>query len=114
MNYQEFRKAYSWTLKKYPGTFELFCGDFESFKIGSVKETIYTKSGRGWKKVTEYTKDVTPAYYFNTVDAVPFFRNLGGRETVEVGYCVRGYVPLKVSSISPDRDKKIVREFKLF
>ena len=45
------------------------------------------------------------------MDAVPVFRNMGGKEKVEVKYTAVGKVPFKVTSINPDGTEKIVREF---
>lgn len=114
MNYSEFRKTYAWTLKNYSGTHELFCGDFYGAHIGKVVTEKYEKRGGKWHLLTSERDDVTPAFYFNTVDAIPFFRGLGGSERVYCGYCVRGYVPLEITSISPDRAQKTVRKFQLF
>lgn len=114
MTYSEFRNKYAWTLKNYSGTYELYFSDFYDCMIGKVTETRYEKRGGKWYKTSEKREDVTPAYYFNTIDAIPFFRGLGGYERVYCGYCVRGYVPLEITSISPDRKEKTVRVFKLF
>ena len=114
MNYNEFRKTYAWTLKNYSGTYNLFFNDFDGYMIGEVVIEKYVKHGNKWELVNETKEDVTPAYYFNTLDAVPFFRNAGGYERVTCGYCVLGYVPLEIVSISPWKDSKTVRKFKLF
>lgn len=114
MNYEKFCETYAETLKKYPETRELYFNDFYGFLIGKVTTEKYEKRGKEWFLVSMRREDVTPAYYFNTVDAVSFFRNLGGYERVKRGYCVRGCVPLEITSISPDRKEKTVRKFKLF
>lgn len=114
MTYSEFRKTYSWTLKNYPGTSELYRDNFYGYLIGKVTIEKYEKRGKRWILVSTAREDVTPAYYFNTVDAVTWFRGAGGYERVSCGYCVRGYVPLEIASISPDRQEKTVRKFKLF
>lgn len=114
MNYQEFRKTYAWTLKRYQGTHELFFDDFYGKIIGKCKITKYENVNGKWRKISENVEDVTPAFYFNTIDSVPFFRNWGGIERVSCGHCVRGYVPMKISSTDPWNSAKTVREFKLF
>ena len=114
MTYQEFREKYTWTLRNYNGTHELFNSDFYGALIGKVTKSKYEKNGAKWRLISEEREDVTPAYYFNTVDAVPWFRNAGGHERVSCGYCVRGYVPLEVASISPDKEQKVVFKFSLF
>lgn len=45
-------------------------------------------------------------------DTIKFFRRLGGTETVERGYTSQGYLIYKLTSTSPDRQMKTIREFK--
>ena len=47
------------------------------------------------------------------ISSIPFFRDLGGSERVTKGYTVAGYIPVELSSISPNRETKIVRSFKV-
>lgn len=114
MNYSEFKNKYAWTLKNYSGTYELYRDDFYGYLIGKCDIVHYVKRGNRWFCDFNETRDTTPAFYFNTIDAIPFFRGLGGYERVTCGYCVRGYVPIEITSISPDRKEKTVRKFKLF
>ena len=114
MNYSEFRKTYAWMIKAYPETSEIYRENFSGSLIGKCITEQYEKSGKTWKKISENRKDVSPEYYSNVIDAIPFFRNLGGFERVECAYTVRGYLPVKVISISPDKEKKTVRIFKFF
>ena len=114
MTYSEFRKTYAWMIKAYPGTSEIYRDNFTSDMIGKCTTEKYVKSGNSWKKVSESKKDVTGYNYCNCIDAIPFFRNLGGYERAECRYTVRGYIPVVISSISPDRKEKTVRNFKLF
>ena len=114
MTYSEFRKTYAWTLKNYFGTYELYRENMDGHLIGKCNIQHFKKRGNKWIKVFDETRDTTPAFYFNTIDAIPFFRGLGGYERVYCGYCVRGYVPLEVTSINPDKTEKTVRTFKLF
>lgn len=45
-------------------------------------------------------------------DTIKFFRRLGGTETVQRGNTCKGYVCTKLTSTSPDKENKTVREFK--
>lgn len=45
-------------------------------------------------------------------DTCKFFRRLGGSETKEMSYTYKGYVCTKLTSTSPDKQTKIIREFK--
>lgn len=73
-----------------------------------------TDSGKSWarKPVDTETATVSAENYYNCVDAIPFFRNLGGTERVERGYTAFGYIPVRLTSVSPDRKRKIVREWR--
>jgi hypothetical protein len=98
-------------IKTYPGTSDMYRENMNAETIGSVVIRNYEKRGSRWSEIDSMTEEVTPAYYCNTVDAVPFFRNLGGSERVTMNYTKRGYIPVEISSISPDRQKKSVRRF---
>lgn len=80
-----------------------------------MKEQKFTRtpSGKSWKSKpdSEETKKIPADWYHNYFDAVPFFRNCGGSESVQMGYTYAGYLPVQLTSISPERDKKIVRRF---
>ena len=45
-------------------------------------------------------------------ETVKWFRRLGGSESVQRSYTYAGYVVTKLTSISPDRQNKKIREFK--
>lgn len=82
-------------------------------KITLVKEH-YTKNETKWQlDEAEPMREITEEHYRNMVDpkALQFFRNLGGKEIVERNYTCKGYVPVKVHSISPDRTEKYVYRF---
>lgn len=111
MNYTEFRKTYNWMVKNYPQTDNAFCF-FESAFM-QMKKTTYKKSGSKWFEVSsENWKDIDGKTYANMVDAVPFFRGLGGYERISCGYTRNGYIPTEVISISPDRKEKHVYRFR--
>ena len=89
--------------------------------LGQYKITLTTKkyertsSGKSWKKnPVEINKSIINSENFkNIISSIPFFRNLGGSERVTKGYTIAGYIPVELSSISPDRKVKIVRSFKV-
>ena len=110
MPYIEFRKKFHRTLKRYPG---MECA-YNPYYAYEVITTKYYKIGSKWhEKTEERTVETVPGnYYMNIIDAIPFFRNLGGSERVQMGYTLAGYIPTQLSSISPDGTEKIVRKFK--
>lgn len=106
MSYEELNNTYTWTFKKYPGASSV-C----RYENIGYKETRYEKKGSKWVETKSDNRTVDCDWYYNTVDAVPFFKNLGGKEKVDVAYTKVGYLPVRVTSINPTGDEKVVREF---
>lgn len=114
MSYASFCTTYAWMLKNYPGTDRVYrAGGFYTEPIGTVTELRYERSSsRGrWRLVKSSTEPLTGAYYSNSVDAIPFFRRLGGREHVSLGYTKLAYLPIEIVSTSPDKLQKTIRSF---
>lgn len=111
MNYVEFRKTYSWMLKHYPDTSALY-GINNAGTITIEHQERATLGGR-WKQSEGTTTDkIDGTYYCNAVDAIPFFRNLGGKEQITRAYTKYGYIPVKIVSTSPDGLQRTIRTFK--
>jgi hypothetical protein len=110
MPYIEFCKKFHRTLKRYPGM-ECTYNPHYAYEVTTTK---YYKVGSKWhEKTEEKTVETVPGnYYMNIIDAIPFFRNLGGSERVQMGYTLAGYIPTQLSSISPDGKEKVLRKFK--
>lgn len=87
------------------------CNAYDAVVEKHVTRYAKTESGKSWRKTDEETETITAEQYCNIVDAVPFFRNLGGKEIVSKGYTYYGYIPIQITSISPDRDAKHVYQF---
>ena len=88
----------------------------EQYKITLTTEKYErTSSGKSWKKnPVESNKSIINSENFkNIISSIPFFRNLGGSERVTKGYTIAGYIPVELSSISPDKETKIIRRFKV-
>jgi len=62
----------------------------------------------------ETSKEITREQYRNITcnDTQKWFRRIGGSETAQRSYTCAGYVVTKLTSTSPDRQSKTVREFK--
>lgn len=105
-SYKELKSIYAWLLKNYPDASSAIGYD----NIG-YSEASYKKVGNKWSEIGTENDKVDWEFYFNTMDAVPTFRNMGGKEKVEVKYTKVGKVPFRVTSINPDGTEKIVREF---
>ena len=88
----------------------------KQYKITLItKKYERTSSGKSWKKnPVEIDKEIiSPKKFELIISSIPFFRDLGGSERVTKGYTVAGYIPVELSSISPSRETKIVRSFKV-
>ena len=109
MTWTEFKTKYYRTLRKYPDT-ECAYNPYWVYKRTTTK---YYKIGSKWREAESETSTeiATGSDYMNTVDTIPFFRSLGGSERVTMGYTCAGYIPVQISSISPDGKEKIVRRF---
>lgn len=108
MTYTEFKNNYKWAVKMYPNITSIF----EVEKI-TLKETRQTKTSRtaGWKTTETNTSIINYENYMNIVDSIPFFRGLGGAETVTKAYTRHGYIPTKIISLSPEKRDRTIREF---
>ena len=75
-------------------------------KNPNTKTTYIVES----KEVTEVTGR---QHYLDTNDdTVKWFRRLGGSESVQRSYTKQGYLVTKLVSTSPDKQNKVIREYK--
>lgn len=109
MKYSEYTATYKKTLKKYPALSSVFSEKEEP--VICLTNSHYTKKGSKWILTDCKAKMVDCIHYTNIIDAVPWFRNLGGYERVNCTYTKYGYIPYEVISISPDRTEKSVYKF---
>lgn len=108
MTYTEWKNLYKWIIKKAPDITSLYGVENACIKL---TETRYAKRGGRWIETETKAENITPEYYLNTVDAVPFFKGLGGRERLVTSYTKFGLIPVEVQSTSPDGKTKTVRRF---
>ena len=78
-----------------------------------IKEHYELKEGRKtvYDLIETEEQEFTETQYKNYIDAAPFFRRLGGSETLERSYTCVGYKVDKITSKSPDRTKKKIAKF---
>ena len=69
--------------------------------------TTYIVDSKKIETVTEKQHRLTTCN-----DTVKWFRRLGGSETVQRSYTSAGYLVTKLTSLSPDRQTKVIREYK--
>ena len=62
------------------------------------------------KEVTEVTEK--QHHLATNNDTVKYFRRLGGSESVQRSYTNQGYLVTKLVSTSPDKQQKVIREYK--
>lgn len=70
-------------------------------------KTTYIVDSKETKKLTMEQHRLT-----TNNNTIKWFRGLGGTETVQRGYTCLGYLVTKLTSISPDKQTKVVREYK--
>ena len=58
--------------------------------------------------------EITEQQYKNIVESSPFFRRIGGSETLRKSYTSDGYKVTTIISTSPDRQNRTVREFNIY
>ena len=105
-SFKELKETYSWSFKNYPDVSSVI-----GYHNIGYEQTTYTKKGSKWVEGEKESNNVDWEFYLNTIDAVPFFKNMGGKEKVDVKYTKVGKVPFQVTSINPDGTEKIVRTF---
>ena len=69
-----------------------------------ISETITYKEGR--KVTSRETKVISAEYFGNVLTAVLFFN-----DRIEKGYTMAGYLPVKLTAISPDKKTRVIREY---
>ena len=88
----------------------------EGYKIEMTMEEYIKKEGNktfSKKPNTTSTEEITIKEYDNIFSAVSFFKGLGGTETIIKTYTIAGYIPTRLISTSPAKDKKVVRIFNI-
>ena len=75
-------------------------------KNPNTKTTYIVES----KEVTEVTEK--QHHLVTNNDTVKYFRRLGGSESVQRSYTKQGYLVTKLVSTSPDKQNKVIREYK--
>ena len=110
MNYQEWKKTYTYAVKHWPDVSSMF-GNEERINI-VIHNTKQEKRGSRWITTEEYPENARLENYMNIIESVPFFRNIGGKERVSVNYTRWGKMPTDIISTSPDGSLRHIREFK--
>lgn len=84
-------------------------------QITMIKQKFTLKQGTktAYQLESEKKKEITDKEFTNITsnDTLKFFRRLGGSETVIKNYTCRGYEIVRLTSTSPDKKNKTVRNF---
>lgn len=91
----------------------------ENYLIFRTIETFSrTASGKSWKSRPDEVENeiVPPKYYENYVTAIPFFNNFGDGASCRAAfsYNAPGYLPTRITTISPFRETKKSSLFLVF
>lgn len=105
MTYEEMKKEYKFTLKNYPAVSAVF--EAKNIICTTIREI---KNGSRWTAENTTSETVNGEYYFNCLESIPFFRNLGSERITRA--CTKyGYIPVKLVSTSPNGTERTIREF---
>lgn len=88
----------------------------EGYKITLTTEEYIKKEGNktfSKKPNSVITKEITLSEYDNIFSSIDFFKTLGGTERVTKTYTCAGYIPTRLTSVSPNRTKKVIRIFSI-
>ena len=108
ITYDQFKDDYTWALKKYPDTYRFY--DKYDVVCGTMETTNYEKQGNRWIQIESDIKDITGRMYMNIIDATPFFKNLGGKESVSKCATRYGYIPCQIISTNPNGTERTTRK----
>ena len=75
--------------------------------------TRYEKVGKSFKQIEKEVREISQQHYENatSTDTIKFFKRLGGTERISRNYTCAGYLIEKITSISPNRENKTIREY---
>lgn len=85
--------------------------------INHVHECYTTTKSGAFKRTPDTVKSetITGREYQNFVTSIPFFAGFWGDRRgycrTECGYTYAGYIPIKITTITPWRDKKYIDRF---
>ena len=78
-----------------------------------MEEKEFKKEGNKWVEVSSENVEITNEEYNNYVNSGKFFTGIGGYERKEKSYTCEGYIVTRINSISPSKEIKITRQFKI-
>ena len=64
-----------------------------------------------WETYKTEKRDITEEEHKNMVEAAPWFRRLGGSESLTKNYTRRGYKVVRIISTRPDKEERRVFNF---
>lgn len=110
LNYIQWKEKYSYACKTWTDVNSLYGNDNRINIVMTI--TNKEKQNNKWKTINVEKKVITLEFYLNCVDAIPFFRSLGGKESVKLNYTRWGKIPIEIKSTSPDGLQRTIREFR--
>ena len=79
-------------------------------QLTTIKYELKAGTKAAYAEVSREVQDIGEEHYNNLVDSAPFFRRLGGSETLQRCYTQYGYKVYKMISKSPCKQMKTIRE----
>lgn len=80
-------------------------------RLTTIRSSRKAGTKSAYQEERRTVESIDRRQYENCVDAAPFFRRLGGSETLTREYTKKGYLVTRILSYSPDRELKTERLF---
>lgn len=79
--------------------------------LNEVRQEKNPNTKTTYTTVENKVEVISEIQYNNYISSIPFFRRLGGSESTIKAYTCAGYKVQKLTSKSPDKQSKVIREF---
>lgn len=110
MSYTEFKSNYKETIKKYHNLSKLWTENNDENIIETLTEL--EKIGGKWEVKAVRKTEIDYVYYSNVLESIPFFNDLGSKETIIKSNTKYGVLPVKLTRTAPNKERKTIREYK--
>lgn len=84
---------------------------YPTITLTKLSQTRKPGTKTAWQTDHTEVREITEKQYNNTIDACPFFRRMGGSETLTREYTSWGYKVTQVVSTRPDKQARSIYKF---
>ena len=84
---------------------------YPTITLTKLSQTRKPGTKTAWQTEKTEVRVITEAQYNNTIDACPFFRRMGGSESLTREYTSWGYKVTQIISTRPDKQARSIFKF---